>query len=107
VKDILEFLGIDEEPHPSVGEIHNALVEPRGKIAEKIMQSKSMKKLGKKIMPRSADRTLRGIFGKKTSKPPMQKEAKKLLEEIYRDDVKKLEKLLGRSFPWEITKNLN
>jgi len=37
----------------------------------------------------------------------MQKEAKKLLEEIYHDDVKKLEKLLGRSFPWEIVKNLN
>jgi len=37
----------------------------------------------------------------------MQGEAKKLLEKICKDDVKKLENLLGRSLPWNIAKNLN
>jgi len=104
VKEILEFLGINEEPPSSVGEIHNPLIEPRGKIAKKIMQSKLMKKAGKKILPKSAGPSLKIIFGKKTKKPPMQGEAKKLLEEIYNDDVKKLENLLGRSLPWDIAK---
>lgn len=39
------------------------------------------------------------IFGKKIKKFAMQEEAKKLLEEIYKEDVKKLENLLGRSLP--------
>jgi len=33
-------------------------------------------------------------------------EAKKLLEEIYKDDIKKLENLLGRSLPWDIAKKI-
>jgi len=103
VKEILEFLGVNEKPPTSVGEIHNPLIEPRGKIAEKIMQSESIRKASK-ILPRSAGLALKDIFGKKTKKPPMQEEAKKLLEEIYKDDVKKLENLLGRSLPWDIAK---
>ena len=106
VKEILEFLGVNEEPPDTVGEVHNALVEPRGKIAEKIMQNDSIKKVGKIFIPRTADRKLKGVFGKKTSKPPMQKEARILLEKIYCDDVEKLEKLLGRSFPWKIPKKI-
>ena len=104
VKEILEFLGVNEEPPASVGEIHNPLREPRGKIVEKILQSKSIRKAGKKILPRSAGPALKVIFGKKTDKSPMQLEARELLEKIYKEDVKKLENLLGRSLPWDIAK---
>ena len=38
-------------------------------VIEKIMQSESIKKVGKKIILRSADRKSKGIFRKKTSNP--------------------------------------
>jgi len=40
------------------------------------------------------------ILFKTTQKPKIEPEAVKLLQEIYRDDVLKLELLLGRSLPW-------
>ena len=104
VKEMLEFLGVNEEPPSSVGEIHNPLRAPRGIIAAKIMQSESARKFGKKILPRSVGPALKVIFGKKTDKSPMQLEARELLEKIYKEDVKKLENLLGRSLPWDIAK---
>jgi hypothetical protein len=40
------------------------------------------------------------ILFKKTEKPKMDPKAVKFLQEIYHDDVLKLESLLGRSLPW-------
>jgi len=48
-----------------VREIHNPFREPRGRIAEKILQSESIRKAGKKILPRFAGPALKVIFEKK------------------------------------------
>jgi len=40
------------------------------------------------------------ILFKRVQKPKMEPEAFKFLQEIYHDDVLKLESLLGRSLPW-------
>jgi hypothetical protein len=40
------------------------------------------------------------IFFKRKQKPKIEPKAVKFLQEIYRDDVIKLESLLGRSLPW-------
>jgi hypothetical protein len=37
---------------------------------------------------------------KRVEKPKMEPEAFKFLQEIYHDDVLRLESLLGRSLPW-------
>ena len=104
VVDVLDFLGVDSEPPESLDKIYSSTREPRGKISAKIIKSGTMRKIGRKIIPRSTAPTIISIFGKKTKKSPMREEAKKLLKEIYKDDVKKLENLLGRSLPWDIAK---
>ena len=65
VKDILKFLGVDSEPPDSVGEVYNALIEPKGQIQKAIVRSNFMKKAGKKLMPKSSAASLKKIIGKK------------------------------------------
>ena len=104
VQDVLKFLGVDLEAPTSLEKISSPTREPRGKISEKIIKSNIMRKIGRKIILKSTAPTVIAVLGKKIKKPLMQDEAKKLLEEIYKDDIKKLENLLGRSLPWDIAK---
>ena len=39
-------------------------------------------------------------------KPKLSDQDRTLLENFYRDDVKKLEGLLGKQFPWNWTNNV-
>ena len=104
VKEILDFIGIDEPVPESVGQVHNPYREPRGKLAEKIVRSDTIRNTGKKFLPRTAGLYLKVIFGKTAKKPPMPEDAKKMLDDIYREDVRKLQELIGRQLPWDIAK---
>jgi hypothetical protein len=47
------------------------------------------------------------ILFKRAQKPNIEPEAFKFLQEIYHDDVLKLESLLGRSLPWPTISSSN
>jgi hypothetical protein len=53
------------------------------------------------LLPGSVVKSLpEKVLFKKTQKPKIDPKAVKFLQEIYHDDVLKLESLLGRSLPW-------
>jgi len=103
-KQVLEFLGLKSNPPDSMNEIHMRFSIPRGKLAELIVRNQAIRKMGK-IIPRTiVPASLKSIFTKKTPKPKIPLDDRKFLEEFYRDDVKNLQKILGRSLPWQIPK---
>jgi hypothetical protein len=102
MKDMLNFLGVNEELPESIGKIHNALVVPKGGITDKIIKSNLIKNLGKKIIPKSSSMLVKNILFTNSTKPQMELEDRKFLEKFYRDDIKKLETLLERNIPWKI-----
>ena len=102
MKDILEFLDVEADLPDSIGKVHNALVVPKGKISEKILKNNFIKKVGKKIIPKSSSMIVKTVLGKKTTKSEMNIDDRKVLEKIYHDDIKKLEILLNRNIPWNI-----
>lgn len=107
LKEILNFLGVYSEPPKIVGQVFNPTREPRGKIAKKIIKSKTLRKVVKETLPRSSTSTLKMLFGKKTKKIPLSMEDRKFLEDIYRENVKKLQNLLGRNLPWDLVKKFD
>ncbi|MGH7769150.1 MAG: sulfotransferase family protein [Candidatus Binatia bacterium] len=101
VREILRFLGVEAEPPPAVGEIHNSFGLHRWRWSRLATRNTLARNAARRFLPdRLRRRVLEKIFYQKTAKPPMPEEGRNFLEGIYRDDVAGLEKLLGRPLPW-------
>jgi len=101
IKEILEFIGVKSDVPEELDLPHNVLAEPRGMIARTILQSKKIKKIGKVVLSeRNQQIMVRKVLGKKTTKAEMLQGDKTFLENLFRDDVQKLQKLLKIKFPW-------
>jgi len=107
VKDVLEFLEVNAEPPESIGEIHNPFAVPRGPFATFVLRSRFMLKIRENLVPHAMGSfVIRNVLQKKETKPELSQEDRIFLEEIYRNDVKKLREILGRPIPWSLVKNL-
>lgn len=103
VKQVLDFLGVNEEAPDSVNVIHNEFMMPRGRFSSSILQSKTVKEIGKRIIPTSlGELAFKKVLAKKVTKPKLSEENRELLEEIYRKDVAELKRILKISIPWLI-----
>jgi len=100
VKEVLEFLGIQNAEPKSVNEIHNPFIMPRGKLTSGLVHNPVLRKLGKAVLPRKTIRNIRDVVTEKVPKPKMSSNDRKILLEFYQDDVKKLHELLGQNLPW-------
>jgi len=109
IKKIFEFLEVQAEPPENIEEQHSAAYsEPLGSIGTSIAQNKTISKIIKKILPGTKqEQLLRTLLNKKGEKPELLDTTKKKLQSVFHDDVKKLEKLLGRSLPWPTAKEEN
>ncbi len=103
VKEVLEFLGVEENPPESVELAHNVLTKPKGKISAAILKNKKIRRLGTDLLPNTmGEFIVRKILGEKISKPDISKKDRLFLENLYREDVNKLKTLLGKDLPWFI-----
>lgn len=101
VAEVLRFLGSRADPPHSVSEIHNAFGLPRSRWSSVLTQNALVRNVARRFLPDRFRRRFREkILFKKTSKPPVPEAGKKLLEDLLRDDVLKLEKIIGRPLPW-------
>ena len=101
IEEILRFLGLNQIITDFESEAHNPYVAVRGPLAQQILVSKTVSKITKNIIPRSARAFIRDTFFlKKRPKPKMDQESKEILVKFYHDDVQKLQTILGRKLPW-------
>ena len=102
LKQVLSFLGIDIELNDFEGEIYNKYGVPRGTISQFLLKSFKVRRIAEKIIPTSGRRVIKEKFLlKNEQKPKMSEIDRDVLTKFYREDVKKLEKILVRKLPWK------
>lgn len=103
VREVLQFLGVNGEPQVSTAEAHNALALPRSSLARVILGSNLARHAAHSLIPAPLRRMARTRFLlRKSAVAPMGEEERHFLEQLYREDVKRLREILGRSLPWVV-----
>jgi len=101
VSEVLKFLGVSAEPPAIVGEAFNSFTIPRWPLIGPILRSRPVRIAMRVLIPSRTRRLIRNqILGRKASEPPMPEKARRVLEELFRNDVLRLEQILGRPLPW-------
>jgi len=101
VKDVLDFLNINHSLSNFQGKAYNPFIAARGPTSEKILTSKDVSKFAKLFLPSATRKFLRRkILTKKQTKPTIEDEDRKILQEYYKENVEKLKKILKRDLPW-------
>jgi len=105
VEEILQFLGINYKMNEFQNEVHNPykpLRTPRGSISKYFLNSETAKKMAKQIIPISGRKLLqKKILSKEKPKLEISKKDIEFLKEFYHEDVKKVQRLLGRNLAWK------
>jgi hypothetical protein len=105
INDILRFLGINYKLDNFKAERYNAYfnVKPRGRISTKILKNKTVHRITTKLIPQYGRKFLKEkiLLKKDTEKPKLLEEDKKILKDIYENDVRKLKKILKKELPWK------
>jgi hypothetical protein len=98
--DIHSFL---ELPAANRGEAlrrMNPTALPRNRLSRALLASGRVRTLVRATVPRRLRGRLRSALLKPTAPPPMDPAARSLLTEIYRPEIARLARVLGRSVPW-------
>jgi len=101
IKEVFEFLNLTSKPPEEVELVHNILTKPRNQIALSLLQNTMVRKIARNLLPTSvAVSGVKQVLGKKISKPAMLKKDRIFLQNLYRNDVRDLQKTLKRKLPW-------
>jgi len=101
VKSVLNFLGVKSEPPDSVDLLHNIFTVPKDRFTANLLQNKLVRKASKKLVPPLwQESIIKKYMSKKSEKPQISKKEIEFMKEIFRDDVKQLQKILNYSLPW-------
>lgn len=100
LKDIFRFLQVDENFRPDISEQFNVSLVSRSEQLEKLLQdSEWFKSAAKLLVPMPArwrHYIAEWLRDKNTYRPTLSRRQRKKLAAIYRDDVMKLQDLIGR-----------
>jgi len=96
--DIFRFLGLDDRFRPDVATRHNPSGRPRSVRAQRLLtRPNPVKEAAKSLMPeRFGHRLISRLQAVNLERPPLRPETRAALVEGYRDDIRRLEDLLGR-----------
>ncbi len=106
-QDIFRVLGIDDTFLPDTLTRHNISGVPKNKLLHRVHHflkgstRSGLKELGKRVLPRSMRgnvkrQLVRTLREKNLEKPPLLPEVRESLLESYREDITKLQTLIGR-----------
>jgi len=100
INSILKFLGIDK-PVELTEQPKGSYRIPKNKISDFLLGSSTFRRVATKLVPTVQRQKLGDkFFLKQTKKPSMQNDERKQLKEIYKNEVKNLEELLGKNLSW-------
>ena len=98
VRDVLRFLEVDESLLPDIGEKHNVTAVPRSRLINAALNRQTrLRPLVRACLPAQGRRRLLNWLNRLNSKrPQLAPEIRAELIEGYRDDILKLQDLIGR-----------
>ena len=95
-QDIFRFLGVDEGFVPNVSVRYNASGVPRNKVVSILLErSRKATPVLKRFLPFGIRQNLKGMIYAKPP-PPLSAEVRRGLIEVYREDILRLQELIGR-----------
>lgn len=102
LNEILNFLHLESKIVNFKPEIYNKYGVVRGLMAQKILQSRTIRSIAERLISPPKRRFLKEKFIlKEATKPPMTEEDRILLVNYYLSDVQKIKNLLNRELPWK------
>lgn len=78
----------------------NTFDMPLGAFSKYVIRNRVLRWMVREWLPVGAAPYLRKLFRREARKPPMSSEERRFAEELYREDVLELERILGRELPW-------
>jgi len=101
-EEVLSFLGVDYSFEDFKIEQFNKFGVIRFSLAQNILRNRKMKYMLEKVLPQSIRKVGRDkILLKQETKPKMDDEDRKSLVNFYKEDVEKLQNILGQRLPWK------
>ena len=101
VEEIIQFLNIDHQIKNFKSEIHHAPTMDRIPILQNFYENKIVLKIARSLLSPSTRWYLNEkIFSKNVPRSKMLEKDKIFLQNLYREDVQKLRKILDNSLPW-------
>jgi len=101
LRQILRFLGVDHDLRGFSAPPQRRYGEARGPMVRYVFGNRTISRVTEALIPFSLRKLIRNaVLVKQMPKPPMPAEAREFLCHYYRDDVRRLESLLGRRLPW-------
>jgi len=97
IDDLYKFLNIAKTFTTDTDKQHNAFSMPKNKIIKKLYSSHSIRTTLSKIFPQFLKDFLLNNLFERNKKPVLNNEIKAYLLSIYKPDIQKLEKLLGKN----------
>jgi hypothetical protein len=99
---LFAVLGVD----PAVAgrirpERHNPFALPRGRLAAALLHSERTRRAARRVVPSRFRPRIEERLLAARPKPPLDAETNRRLTELFRDDVRDLQALLGRRLPWD------
>jgi len=101
IEEILMFLGVNYNLDDFKEEVYNPFGVSRGTVATSVLANPQINKMANKIISSGTKKFLKEkLLTKKIPKPKMDEKDRDILINFYREDVMKLQSLLGRALPW-------
>ena len=99
---ILNFLNVSGKLNMINFKSHNEFSVPRGKFSQMLINNKKLRSIVRNFIPAEKGNMIRSVMTKNIKKPKMTSDEFEFAKNIYFNDVRNLESLLGRSLPWSI-----
>jgi hypothetical protein len=101
LEQTLRFLGVDPRLAPRDGyEPQNVFALPRNSLSRTVLGSGRVRDIARRLVPRRARAYGRELLLAPAEKPALDPAVRQRLQDLYRDDVERLSRLLGRPLPW-------
>jgi hypothetical protein len=101
VEQVLRFLEVDPGWAARVeSEAQNPFALPRNALSRRLLGSGAARSFARQLLPRSVRAYGRSRLVRRAEKPPMERDVRLRLLDIYQPDVDRLSEILGRRPPW-------
>jgi hypothetical protein len=102
IQEIRKFLGLQPEFKDFTPKTSNVFLQPKNEFSETFIENEVTKKVSRALMPRKVRVSIRNkLFMTSKNKPKMTEKEREVLIEYYKDEVKNLQKVLGKTLPWK------